>query len=64
MSIRNLQYLFDPKSVAVIGASQKLHSVGATVLRNLIEAGFKGPIFPVNPKYDMLDGLQVYASVR
>lgn len=64
MSIRNLQYLFDPKSVAVIGASQKSHSVGATVLRNLIEAGFKGTIFPVNPKYDMLDGLKVYASVR
>jgi acetyltransferase len=64
MSIRNLLYLFDPKSVAVIGASQKLHSVGATVLYNLIEAGFKGAIFPVNPKYDTLDGLEVYASVK
>ena len=64
MSIRNLEYIFDPKSVAVIGASQNLHSVGATVLRNLIEAGFKGAIFPVNPKYDTLDGLKVYASVK
>jgi acetyltransferase len=64
MSIRNLQYLFDPKSVAVIGASQKLHSVGATVLRNLMEAGFKGAIFPVNPKYDTLDGLKAYANIR
>ena len=64
MSIRNLQYLFDPKSVAVIGASQKLHSVGATVLRNLIEAEFKGAIFPVNPKYDTLDGLKVYAYAK
>lgn len=64
MSIRNLQYLFDPKSVAVIGASQKAHSVGAIVLRNLVEAGFKGAIFPVNPKYDTLDRLQVYSGVK
>jgi acetyltransferase len=64
MSIRNLQYLFEPKSVAVIGASQKEHSVGATVLRNLTEGGFKGAIFPVNPKYDTLGGLKVYASVK
>ena len=64
MSIRNLQYLFEPKSVAVIGASQKEHSVGTTVLRNLMESGFKGAIFPVNPKYDTLGGLKVYASVK
>ncbi|MES2934422.1 MAG: bifunctional acetate--CoA ligase family protein/GNAT family N-acetyltransferase [Pseudomonadota bacterium] len=64
MSIRNLDYLFNPKSVAVIGASQKEHSVGATVLRNLIEAGFGGAIFPVNPKYDTIAGLKAYASVR
>jgi len=61
MSIRNLQHLFDPKSVAIIGASPKSRSVGATVLRNMIEAGFKGTIFPVNPKYDAIDGLKVYA---
>jgi acetyltransferase len=60
MSIRNLQSLFQPKSVAVIGASEKPHSVGATVLRNLIEARFQGEIFPVNPKYDRLEGYEVY----
>ncbi|GGC63139.1 bifunctional acetate--CoA ligase family protein/GNAT family N-acetyltransferase [Undibacterium terreum] len=63
MTIRNLQYLFSPASVAVIGASQKEHSVGATVLNNLVEAGFHGRIFPVNPKYDSLRGLKTYASV-
>ncbi len=62
MTIRNLDYLFAPKSVAVIGASNKPHSVGATVLANLVEAGFKGEIFPVNPKYDTLNGLKVYAG--
>jgi acetyltransferase len=63
MSIRNLSYLFSPSSVAVIGASSRPHSVGATVLSNLVEAGFKGDIFPVNLKYDTLLGHKVYRSV-
>jgi len=63
MSIRNLEHLFHPQSVAVIGASAKLHSVGATVLHNLLEGGFAGPIMPVNPKHDALAGLKVYPTV-
>lgn len=65
MSIRNLKYLFQPKSIAVIGASNKPRSVGATVLQNLVIGGFAGPIMPVNPKYvnDELTGLEVYARV-
>jgi acetyltransferase len=64
MSIRNLEHLFQPKSVAVIGASNKQHSVGATVLKNLVVGGFAGPIMPVNPKYDMLAGLEVYSRIE
>jgi acetyltransferase len=64
MSIRNLNHLFQPKSVAVIGASNKQHSVGATVLKNLVVGGFAGPIMPINPKYDMLDGLKVYSRIE
>jgi len=63
MSVRNLQSLFQSKSVAVIGASEKPHSVGATVLHNLIEAGFQGAILPVNPKYRTLEGCRVFSSV-
>ena len=63
MTIRNLNYLFEPQSIAVIGASQKPHSVGATVLNNLVVGGFAGAIMPVNPKYEILDGLPVYHSV-
>ena len=63
MTIRNLNYLFEPQSVAVIGASKKPHSVGATVLNNLVVGGFDGAIMPVNPKYDTLDRLTVYHSV-
>ena len=63
MSIRNLDFLFRPKSVAVIGASQRERSIGATVLRNLVEGGFAGAILPVNPKYAVLAGLACHASV-
>lgn len=63
MSIRNLKHLFEPRSVAIIGASVKPHSVGGTVLRNLVEGGFKGALMPVNPKYKTLEGLVVYPNV-
>ena len=63
MSVRNLEHLFAPRSVAVIGASSRPHSVGATVLRNVVEGGFKGPVYPVNPKYDSLEGLRTYPDV-
>lgn len=64
MTVRNLKHLFEPRSIAVIGASGKSHSVGATVLRNLTIGGFQGPIFPVNPKYDTLSDMKVYPSVE
>jgi len=63
MTIRNLDKLFAPKSVAVIGASDKPARVGSLVLRNLLEGGFKGPIWPVNPKYRSLAGHECFASV-
>ena len=63
MSVRNLDRLFAPTSVAIIGASERPHSVGATVLRNVQGGGFAGPVYPVNPKYDTLAGIAVYASV-
>ena len=61
MSIRHLDSLFDPASVAVIGASPRPSSVGATVWRNLREGGFAGGLFAVNPKHKSLDGQVVYA---
>ena len=62
MSIRNLDSLFDPASVAVIGASQRPGSVGATVWRNL-HGSYRGALYPVNPKLTELDGVPVAASV-
>lgn len=63
MSIRNLEHLFRPQSVAVIGASETPRSVGATVLHNLVEGKFAGAIMPVNPKYRELAGIKVYPTV-
>ncbi len=63
MSIRHLDSMFDPHSVAVIGASQRPASVGATVWRNLRQGGFAGARYAVNPKYAALDGEPVWADV-
>jgi acetyltransferase len=63
MTVRNLEYFFGPRSIAVIGASGRPHSVGETVLRNLLAGEFAGPVLPVNPKHRTLAGLAVYATV-
>lgn len=63
MTIRNLDYLFDPKSVALIGASRKPGSVGAVLVENLTRAGFKGPIMPVHPTEQAIGGILTYKDV-
>ena len=63
MSIRHLDSLFNPASVAVIGASPRAGSVGATVWRNLREGGFAGSRWPVNLKHRTIDGEAVLARV-
>ena len=59
-----LEKFFQPESVAVIGASREKGKVGHDVLRNLIEHGFKGDIYPINPKAGEILGLKCFASVR
>lgn len=63
MSVRNLTQLFHPKSIAVIGASNAPGSIGALVMRNLLQGGFKGPIMPVNPKYQAIQGVLAYPDI-
>ena len=58
-----LKSIFEPNSVAVIGASERAGSVGAQVLQNIIEGGFRGDIYPVNPKHETVQGLPCYASI-
>ena len=63
MTVRNLKYLFRPTSVAVIGASDRPQSLGATVMRNLLAGGYAGSIFPVNPKHAIVAGVRVVPCV-
>ena len=65
MSIKHLDRLLAPRSVAVIGASGKPHRLGTRVLANLAAGGFAaaGKIWPVNPKYTELHGMPCYARV-
>ena len=64
MSSRNLEYLFNPRSVALIGASDRPHSVGATVMRNLLRGGFSGSIWPVNLRHATVAGREAYRTVE
>lgn len=64
MTIRNLTYAFEPKAVAVIGASLRQGSLGRIVLNNIVSGGFEGELWPVNPKYTDLNGRRCYASVK
>ncbi|MCZ2440764.1 MAG: bifunctional acetate--CoA ligase family protein/GNAT family N-acetyltransferase [Burkholderiales bacterium] len=64
MSIRNLDALFDPASVAVIGASTRPGRVGSTVWRNLRHGGYAGTLMAVNPNATELDGIPVAARVQ
>ncbi len=56
MAVHTLEHLFEPRSIAVFGASNTPHRVGNVIMRNLLEGGFSGPIMPVNPKYRAVAG--------
>jgi acetyltransferase len=63
MSIRNLESLFNPKRIAVIGASEGPDATGNLVLRNMIGKGFKGVVYPVNPSLEAVQGIKAYKSI-
>jgi len=63
VTIYNLDYLFNPKSVAVLGASEKVGSIGSALMQNMVQAGFAGKLLPINPKYESIHGYQALSSV-
>ena len=63
MSSHHLEYLLAPQSLAVIGASDRAGSVGATVMRNVLAGGFRGPVWPVNLRRATVAGLPACATV-
>ncbi len=60
----DLEALFRPKSVAIVGASANEHSQGYEYVQGFVEIGFPGPIYPVNPKLDELLGQKAYARLE
>ncbi len=63
MTVRHLETMFQPTSVALIGASDREGSLGSVVLHNLKLGGFKGPIWPVNAKHALVDGEPAWSDV-
>lgn len=63
MNSTNLDFIFKPRSIAVIGASNKEGSVGRALFANILLNGYAGVVFPVNPKAKSILGVKAYASV-
>ena len=59
----DLDALLRPRSVAVIGASRRRDSIGGAILRNLIDQGFQGPVYPINPNAPFVQSIPAYPSV-
>lgn len=63
MDFEVLNGLLRPEAIAVIGASNKKGKIGYTVVENLIQSGYAGPVYPINPGEDEVQGLKAYPSV-
>jgi len=61
--MQNLDELFKPASVAIVGASRRPGKIGHSVLANLLECGYGGEVYPINPGAEEIEGLKCYASV-
>jgi acetyltransferase len=64
MSVTNLEFLFKPRSVAVIGATNDPRNAGNIVMRNIMAGGFMGPVMPVSDTAEAIAGVLTYASVK
>ncbi|WP_200416379.1 acetate--CoA ligase family protein [Virgibacillus salexigens] len=62
-SYLELENLFNPQSLAILGASGNKNKLGNMLIKSLIEGGFKGEIYPINPKTESIEGLDCFASV-
>ncbi|MBC8554258.1 MAG: CoA-binding protein, partial [Candidatus Brocadiales bacterium] len=61
--MRDLKHFLSPRSIAIIGASEKFNSISGKPLVFLKRHGYEGKIYPVNPKYDELGGYKCYKSI-
>ena len=61
--VDQIENIFHPRSVAVIGVSDKSHRLGNILLHSIMDMGFKGDLYPVNPREDQVMGLRCYPSL-
>ncbi|MBO5658932.1 MAG: acetate--CoA ligase family protein [Duodenibacillus sp.] len=59
----SLDFIMKPRAIAVVGASTKAHTIGSDIMKRLQEYAFQGPIYPINPKGGVIEGLPAYPSV-
>jgi len=62
--VENLDKFFNPRRIAVIGASDRDNSVGAKLIRNLVGVGYKGAVYPVNPFRPTVQGITAYPTIE
>jgi acetyltransferase len=63
MSVKNLEFFFNPHRIAVIGASEEKSSAGHNIFKNLLGQGFKGSVYPVNPALESVQGVEAYPAI-
>src|SRR3954447_12840073 len=63
MSAHYLTSLFEPRSVAIVGATERSSAIGHVLIENMVDARFKGQLYAVNPKHRSVLGVRCYASV-
>ncbi len=63
IDLKSLDPILKPKSVAIIGASQRAGSIGRVVLHNIMESDFNGVVYPVNPKASFIHSMKAYKSI-
>jgi acyl-CoA synthetase (NDP forming) len=61
--LQNLNKIFYPKSVAIVGATPTTNKVGNVILKNFIDGKFSGGMYPINPKYKKILGLKCYSKI-
>ncbi|MCY3412391.1 MAG: acetate--CoA ligase family protein [Candidatus Heimdallarchaeota archaeon] len=59
-----LSSIFSPQSIAVVGVSRKESSIGRAILKNIIDYGFEGTVYPVNPKAKFVNSIKCYPDLR
>jgi acetyltransferase len=64
MCNNGLEYIISPKSVAVVGATNRPGSIGLAIFRNLIDGGYQGILYPINPKARSVQGVKAYPALR